>query len=123
VIGHDAAPGRARDRDLDLDPDLAADSRLALAGKVRLRRDPKSGQMMLLYPERGLELSETAARIADLCRQERTLGSIIDELVVAYGAPSRERVTAEVTSFLRALRDRGLLVIGPAAPLISGGRE
>ena len=45
--------------------DLA--SRPRLASKVRLRFDARSGKQILLYPERGLELTDSAARIVALC--------------------------------------------------------
>jgi coenzyme PQQ biosynthesis protein PqqD len=90
---------------------IAAQTRLRLARKVRLRVDPLSGKSMLLYPERGLELSETAARIARLCTEERTVAAIVDGLVELYGAEPRAVIEAEVLTFLRALEDRGLLVV------------
>ena len=68
------------------------------------------GKQFLLYPERGLELSDSAARIVALCAEERTVEAIVDELTAASGEP-RERIEAEVLSFLRALDDRGLLVV------------
>ena len=66
---------------------------------------------MLLYPERGLELSETAARIALLCSSgDRTVSGIVDELAAAAGGEPRARIEADVMAFLRSLDDRGLLV-------------
>jgi len=85
-------------------------SRVRLAPKARLQRDRVSGKPFLLYPERGLELSDSAARIAALCTDDRTVAAIVDELTAASGEP-RERIESEVLSFLRALDDRGLLVV------------
>ena len=42
---------------------LPADARPRLAGKARLRFDRRSARHLLLYPERGLVLSPTAAEI------------------------------------------------------------
>jgi coenzyme PQQ biosynthesis protein PqqD len=81
-----------------------------LAPKVRLRFDAHSGKHMLLYPERGLELTETAARIAALCSQELTVDAIIDQLVATHEGAPRARLEAEVMAFLGALQARGLLV-------------
>jgi hypothetical protein len=72
---------------------IGTETRLRLAAKARLQRDRVSGKQFLLYPERGLELSDSAARI-----------------VAASGEP-RERIETEVIGFLRALDDRGLLVV------------
>jgi coenzyme PQQ biosynthesis protein PqqD len=88
-------------------------SRVRLAPKARLQRDRVSGKAFLLYPERGLELSDSAARIVGLCNQsggDRTVADIVDELTAASGEP-RERIESEVLSFLGALADRGLLVV------------
>ena len=54
-------------------------TRVRLARKARLRRDPQSNKMMLVLPERGLELSDTAADIAALC-DGRTAAAIAGEL-------------------------------------------
>ena len=89
---------------------IEADKRVRLAAKVRLQRDRVSGKAFLLYPERGLELSDSAARIVALCGDDRTVAAIVDELTASSGEP-RERIETEVISFLRALDDRGLLVV------------
>jgi coenzyme PQQ biosynthesis protein PqqD len=91
---------------------IAPASRVRLAPKARLQRDRVSGKAFLLYPERGLELSDSAARIVALCADgaDRTVAAIVDELTAASGEP-RERIESEVLSFLGALADRGLLVV------------
>ena len=89
---------------------IESSTRVFLARKARLVRDTRSGRDMLIYPERGLELSETAARIARLCGEGgRTAAAIVDEMAAAYPEAPRARVEAEVMDFLRALDDRGLL--------------
>lgn len=90
--------------------DLA--SRVRLASKARLRHDPRSGKQILLYPERGLELSDTAARIAGLCQTERAVSAIVDELAGQSPGTSRERIEADVLAFLGKLERRGLLARG-----------
>ena len=89
---------------------IGANARVRLAAKARLRRDRLTGKQFLLYPERGLELSDSAARIVQLCVGERAVAAIVDELAAASGEP-RERIESEVLSFLGALADRGLLVV------------
>jgi len=59
---------------------ISMDVRLRLADKARLKKDPRTGRMMLLYPERGLELSQTAAAIAELCTGARTVREIVDAM-------------------------------------------
>ena len=87
-------------------------SRICLARQARLKLDPRSGRQMLLYPEKGLELNETAARVAALCAEERTVAEILERLVAAAdGQTARARIEDEVLAFLRALEDRGLLVV------------
>jgi coenzyme PQQ biosynthesis protein PqqD len=98
---------------------IAPETRVRLARKVRLRRDPRSGKMMLLYPERGLELSETAAEIAALCCDGRTAGAIVETLCARYAGQagaSRARIEQDVGAFLRTLDERGLLAADEAAP-------
>jgi coenzyme PQQ biosynthesis protein PqqD len=88
---------------------IGAASRVRLAAKARLQRDRVSGKPFLLYPERGLELSDSAARIVAACT-DKTVAAIVDELAAASGEP-RGRIETEVIDFLRALDDRGLLVV------------
>jgi coenzyme PQQ biosynthesis protein PqqD len=87
-------------------------TRLSLARQVRLKLDPRSGKQMLLYPEKGLELNETAARVAALCATPCTVAEIVDRMVAATdGAAKRAQIEDEVLFFLQALEDRGLLVV------------
>jgi pyrroloquinoline quinone biosynthesis protein D len=88
---------------------ISTDMRPRLAGKARLRFDRKAERYMLLYPEKGLVLNETASAIVKLCTGEHTVQAIIDTLAVTYDAKPREAITREVQSFLAALADRGLL--------------
>jgi coenzyme PQQ biosynthesis protein PqqD len=87
------------------------DTRLRLARQVRLKLDPRSGKQMLLYPERGLELNEIAARVAALCAEERTVADIVERMAATAADTPRQRVESEVLAFLRALEDRGLLAV------------
>ena len=90
-------------------------TRVRLARKVRLRRDPRSGKMMLLYPERGLELSDSAAEIAALCTGDRTVGAIVDALGALHVGVARARLEQDVRAFLGALEARGLLAAAAEA--------
>jgi len=87
---------------------ISATTRPQLAAKARLRFDRQSSRYMLLYPEKGLELSPTAADIVKLCTGEHTVAAIVTQLAEKYdtAAPDVER---EVLAFLGALADRGLV--------------
>jgi pyrroloquinoline quinone biosynthesis protein E len=99
---------------------IALDTRLRLAPKVRLRLDERSAKHLLLYPERGLELSASAARIAAACREERTVREIVDEVAAAAPGEPRARIESDVIAFLGSLEDRGLIVIvGSTATTVS----
>jgi coenzyme PQQ biosynthesis protein PqqD len=80
-----------------------------LAPKARVREDRLTGKSLLLYPERGLALNETAAEILSLCTGEATVAEIIEALVDKYGSDKREVLAAEVEAFLQSLADRNLL--------------
>jgi coenzyme PQQ biosynthesis protein PqqD len=88
---------------------IGAGDRPRLASKARLRRDQVTGKTLLLYPERGLALNDTAAEILGLCTGEATVAEIIEQLVGKYGADRREALASEVKTFLQSLADRNLL--------------
>ena len=80
-----------------------------LASKARLRFDRHRQQHMLLYPERGLVLSATAADIVALLTEARTVGSIVEQLSKKYGQARREEIARDVLELLRDLAARGLV--------------
>jgi coenzyme PQQ biosynthesis protein PqqD len=82
-----------------------------LAKKARLRFDRHSGKTMLIYPERGLELNDSAAAIAKKCDGSRSVDAIVDELTREFeaGPEARAAIDADVVAFVIDLRDRGLL--------------
>jgi len=90
-------------------PDAVLPDRPRLAGKARLRWDRHGERYLLLYPEKGLALSRTAAEIVRLCTGEHTVDGIVSKLMETYAAGSRSDVEAEVRAFLRALAERGLV--------------
>lgn len=85
-----------------------------LSRKARVRLDPRDGVPVLLSPERGLRLSETAAAIVALCDGTREMDAIVATLTARFSAPV-ERVASDVTAFLDDLRGRALLDDGPPA--------
>ncbi len=84
-------------------------SGLRLAAKARLRWDTREQRYMLLYPERGLVLSETAAAILKRCDGVRTLEAIVDELVAGRPVIEHDAIRSEVAAFLEEMRRRGLV--------------
>lgn len=74
-------------------------TRPVLSRKAKLRIDPLSGSTLLLYPESGLLLNDSAAAIVRLCdgREARDIAAVL-------GAP-----LADVIVLLEALFDRGLV--------------
>jgi coenzyme PQQ biosynthesis protein PqqD len=67
---------------------------------------------MVLFPEKGIELSASAADVMRLCDGERTVSAIVDRLSERYGTAERERVEREVLEFLNAMADRCLIEDG-----------
>jgi coenzyme PQQ biosynthesis protein PqqD len=88
-------------------------SRPSLAPRARLRFDRRSGRRLLLYPERGLLLTETAAEIVGLLDGQRTIAAIVDTLVAAHGGGARAAIERDVLAFLDALAARALLRVEP----------
>jgi pyrroloquinoline quinone biosynthesis protein E len=79
-----------------------------LSPKARVRPDPRDGRPVLLSPERGLRLGETAAAIVALCDGTHTTEAIVDLLSARYGAP-RDVVARDVRELLLDLHGRALL--------------
>jgi len=90
---------------------VTLDSRPRLVAWARLRRDPVSGGMLLLYPEKGLALSATGEAVLGLCEGNRSVRDIAATLAASHGA-ALAVVTADVLAFLGSLEDRGLLQPG-----------
>lgn len=84
-------------------------ARPCLAPKARLRWDRLSERYMLLYPERGLLLSRTAAEVLELCTGASSVADIVDRLAVTYAEQPRALIERQVTAFLEMLAARGLL--------------
>ncbi|HEX3345793.1 MAG TPA: pyrroloquinoline quinone biosynthesis protein PqqE [Polyangiaceae bacterium] len=79
-----------------------------LSRKARVQPDPRDGRPVLLSPERGLRLGDTAAAVVALCDGTREVEAIVDELTARYGAP-RAIVARDVEALLADLHRRALL--------------
>ena len=89
-------------------PEADPRARPKLARKVRLKLDRHTGEHWLIYPERGLRLNASAARIAELCSGELRLSELIDRLA-ADSRADRAQIERDTRAFLTALVERGLL--------------
>jgi coenzyme PQQ biosynthesis protein PqqD len=85
------------------------ESRPKLAKKARLRWDARDNAHLLLYPERGLRLNETASVIVKLCDGEHTVAMIARELEAQLVGERPASVEREVIAFLERLAERGLV--------------
>lgn len=88
---------------------MESTDRPKLAARVRVRLDRKTGQHMLLYPERGLSLNASAHAIVALCTGERTVAEIIHALGREHGASAE--LARDVHELLASLAERGLLEV------------
>jgi PqqA peptide cyclase len=79
-----------------------------LSRHARVQLDPRDGRPVLLSPERGLRLGDTAAAIVALCDGTREVDAIAAELAGRYRS-AFEVVARDVESLLDDLRERGLV--------------
>ena len=89
---------------------IAADVRPRLPPGVRLTHNEAQGGWVLLAPERVFKADAIAVDIVKRCTGEATFGEIVDDLAKSFAAP-RERILADVTTMLRGLADKKLLVL------------
>jgi len=88
---------------------IDAASIVCLAPKARLHFDRHTQRHLLLYPERGLALNQTASDVLLQCVEACSVGAIIEQLVAKYGEAQRSAITEDVVTLLRDLAERGLL--------------
>jgi pyrroloquinoline quinone biosynthesis protein D len=89
---------------------LVSAENLRFAPGVRLRRENER-VVFLLIPEGVVELSASAAAIAELIDGTRTLDAITATLAERYDAPAGT-LRADVAEFCESLRDRGHVIAG-----------
>jgi pyrroloquinoline quinone biosynthesis protein D len=88
---------------------IALEDRLRIAARARLRFDEKTKQWLLVYPERGLQLADTAASILQLCDGTRTVEGVVTELATKYEGAPREVLEKDVLAFLSSMEERALV--------------
>jgi pyrroloquinoline quinone biosynthesis protein D len=80
-----------------------------LTQKARLKWDGRDNRYLLLYPERGLALSDTSAEILKLCDGAHPVDVIVDELARSRPNTSRGTILDDVASFLDQMRKLGIV--------------
>lgn len=90
---------------------FTADDRPRLVKRARLRFDELSRAYVLLSPERGLVLNDSAAQIVLRCRGEQTVEQIARQLA---GNADAAQVLADTLELLSALRARRLIEADPS---------
>jgi pyrroloquinoline quinone biosynthesis protein D len=83
-----------------------------LAKKARLKHDRHANKLMIVYPERGLELNDAAAAIAQKLDGVRSVADIAGELAAEHEGAPREAIEKDVVAFVSELHDKGLLDLG-----------
>jgi hypothetical protein len=104
-------------------PEAQLDQRPKLSNAARLRYDAPTRSYVLLSPERGLRLNETASEVVLRCTGELTVREIATELRCActveprkrapagavHHEPSGEEIARDILDLLVELRQRQLL--------------
>lgn len=97
----------------------ALDRKPKLAKKVRVRFDRREEKWMLVAPERGLFLNESAKGVVDLLDGSRTEDQIVETLFAEHRTTASEpeselraRIAKDVGVLLETLRSRVLLEPG-----------
>ena len=85
-------------------------SRPALARGVRLRKDPITGEPVLLFPEGVLPLDAATRDIITRCSGQATIESIVVFLAREYDADP-DKLRLDVCECLAELRQRMLIAI------------
>jgi pyrroloquinoline quinone biosynthesis protein D len=88
---------------------LNEQSRPSLARGVRVQTDRKTGELLLLFPEGVLHVSETAGDILNRCDGRSTVSTIISDLAAEYEA-APEIIRKDVLDSLLDLYQRKLVV-------------
>jgi pyrroloquinoline quinone biosynthesis protein E len=80
-----------------------------LAPGARVRIDRRDGTPVLLSPERGLRLSETAAAVVGFCDGKRSVEAIVEALAGRYPETDRALIHRDVVALLTDLYARGVI--------------
>ena len=89
---------------------LAPEERPYLPRGVRLHDDTIRGSMVLLAPEKAVELDQIGVAILTRVNGEATFAEIIQDLAQTYNAPA-DQIEQDVQRFLVGLRARLYLMV------------
>ncbi len=80
-----------------------------LTPKARLKWDGRENRYLLLYPERGLALSDTASDILRLCDGSHGVDAIVEDLSRTRPNTPADTIRGDVIAFLGEMRKRGIV--------------
>jgi coenzyme PQQ biosynthesis protein PqqD len=92
--------------------ELAATDRPFLPRGVRVQRDRVRGGMVLLAPEKAIQLDAIGEAILSRLTGDASFEQIVSDLAETYAAP-RDQIEADVQRFLVGLRARMYLGVKP----------
>ena len=81
-----------------------------IAPRARLKWDAREKRYFLLYPERGLALSDTAGAILKLCDGAHSIDAIVTELAQSRPNSDITMIRDDVHAFLDEMKRRGLVL-------------
>src|SRR5215208_4764728 len=90
---------------------ITRQSRPKLAAKARLRADRRNGHMLLLSPERGLMLNDSAREALALCTGAASVETIIEQVCARHPDGSADTIARDVLALLSDLLSRGLVEV------------
>jgi len=79
-----------------------------LAAKARLRWDKREKRYLLIWPERGILLNDSAGAILSRVDGARTVDAIVADIATVANADAA-RIRADVEAFLEEMRKRGVI--------------
>lgn len=89
---------------------VAGDAVPRIPRGVRLHDDKVRGKMVLLAPERVIDLDQTGLAIVQQIDGQKSMSEIIDHLAGLYNAPA-EQISGDVNSYISGLLDRRILEV------------
>jgi PqqA peptide cyclase len=98
------------------DAKLNPADRPCLVQHAHAKTDRHTGERVLLYPERALILSRSAAQIVELCTGEHTLSEIAQRCAEQHPETGFDEVFGDVCEFVQELVTRSLIRMGASRP-------